>query len=95
MLKQRYILVLAFLLALIIAGAMGDLSVADVVPRMGKEELKELIGNADLVVLDVRTGSDWSGSKYKIRGAVREYPGEFASWMAKYPRDKTIVLYCA
>jgi hypothetical protein len=95
MLKQRYILVLAFLLALILAGAMGDLSVADVVPRMPKEELKELIGNSDLVVLDVRTGSDWSGSKYKIRGAVRENPGEFASRMAKYPRDETIVLYCA
>jgi hypothetical protein len=95
MVKQRSTLVLAFLLALVLAGAGGDLSVADVVPRMAKEQLKELIGSEDLVVLDVRTGSDWSGSKYKIRGAVREYPGEFASWMAKYPKDKTIVLYCS
>ena len=65
------------------------------VPRMPKEELKAMMGSPDLVIIDVRYGRDWTDSDSKIKGAVREDPKLFESWANKYPKDKTIVLYCA
>jgi predicted sulfurtransferase len=64
-------------------------------PRMSKEELKNRLGDKDIVVIDVRTGYDWEKSDSKIRGAVREDPQHAASWAKKYTKEKTIVLYCA
>jgi rhodanese-related sulfurtransferase len=62
---------------------------------MSKEELKPLLGQAEVVVLDVRAKQDWDGSKIKITGAVREDPGAVEKWVSKYPKEKTIVAYCA
>jgi hypothetical protein len=64
-------------------------------PRMGKEELKAMLGSSELVVIDVRAGKDWDASEIKIKGAVRGDPKALDSWTAKYSKDKTIVLYCA
>ncbi len=65
------------------------------VPRMTQDELRALLGNPDLVILDVRASSDWTASGLKIKGAVREEPNDIASWANKYSKDKTLVLYCA
>ena len=65
------------------------------VPRMSKEELKALLGSADLAVVDVRYGKDWTNSDSKIKGAVREEPGNIGSWINKYPKGKILVFYCA
>jgi hypothetical protein len=66
------------------------------VPRVTKEEVKSMIGNPDLIILDVRAAQDWKDSEWKIQGAVREdRRGEASTWMDKYPKDKTLVLYCA
>ena len=62
-------------------------------PRITKEELKELLGNPDVIVLDVRISSAWQGSKFKIKEAIREMPADFNSWSMKYPKEKTLVLY--
>jgi len=62
---------------------------------MTKEQLLPLLGKPDVIIIDVRTNYDWDSSKVKIKGAVREEGMKFASWMKKYPKDKTIVLYCA
>lgn len=64
-------------------------------PRITMEKLKEMIGNPDLVIIDVRTESDWKGTDLKITGAVREDPSNSKSWAQKYPKDKALVLYCA
>jgi len=64
-------------------------------PRMAKEQLKAQLGNPDVVVLDVRAFSDWVMTKEKIKGAVRENPRDVGDWSGKYPKDRTIVLYCA
>lgn len=64
-------------------------------PRMEKEQLKAQLGNPDVVVLDVRAFTDWVMTKEKIKGAVRENPRDVEDWSGKYPKDKTIVLYCA
>jgi hypothetical protein len=64
-------------------------------PRMSTEELKGLLGNPDVIILDVRTGGDWDGSDSKITGALRETKENFENWADKYPKDKTLVLYCS
>jgi len=64
-------------------------------PRMTKDELKAKLGNPDLLIIDVRYGKDWTDSDLKIRGAIREDPKAFDSWASKYPKDKTLVFYCA
>ena len=64
-------------------------------PRMTKDELKAMLGSPDLIIIDVRYGKDWTESDVKIKGAVREDPEAFDSWAKKYPKDKTLVFYCA
>ena len=74
---------------------LGQLAIASEVSRMTIEELKTNLDDPDVVIVDVRVGKDWKGSEFKIKGAVRENPSEFNSWAEKYPKDKTLVLYCA
>jgi len=62
-------------------------------PRISKEELQAMLGNPDLVIIDDRTGSDWTASEFKIKGAVREDPDKVDAWMDKYSKDKTLVFY--
>ena len=62
---------------------------------MTKEELKEKLDSPDLVILDVRTGRDWTSSEFKIQGAVRANPREFDTWSNQHDTAKTLVLYCA
>ncbi len=78
-----------------LAMSMGAIAMAQDVPRMSKDELKTMIGNQDLVIVDVRSGRDWSASESKITGAVREESRKAAAWGDKYQKDKTLVLYCA
>jgi predicted transcriptional regulator len=87
----KIILILSILLFLIVPQVVY----AEEVPRMTKEELKAMIDNPDLVIIDVRSGRDWKSSESKIKNAVREEPREAESWADKYDRSKTYVLYCA
>jgi predicted sulfurtransferase len=87
-------LALALSLAMVVTFAITAMAQEDV-PRMTKEELKAMLDSPDLVVVDVRMGKDWKASELKIKGAVREDTAEFESWAEKYPKDKTLVLYCA
>lgn len=64
-------------------------------PRMDKDDLKALLGDPDVVVIDVRAYTSWFLASEKIKGAVRENYRNFDGWADKYPKDKTIVLYCS
>jgi len=68
---------------------------AQEVKRMSIEELKGMLGNPEVIILDVRSSADWKLSKVKIKGAVREDPEKADTWISKYPKDKTLVFYCA
>ncbi len=80
---------------LIFLGVFLGQALAEEAPRMTKEELKGLIGKPDVVVIDVRAKSDGGGSKEKIQGAVWEDPKKVKEWANKYPKDKTLIFYCA
>jgi rhodanese-related sulfurtransferase len=71
------------------------MSRADVAPLMTKEQLLTILGKPDVVVIDVRNTYDWEKSHAKIKGAVHENGMKFGSWKDNYPKDKTLVLYCA
>ena len=70
-------------------------AMADSVPRMTVDELKEHLGEADYLVLDARSGGDWASSNVKVSGAERVDPGSVDQWVDNYNREKTVVLYCA
>ncbi len=80
---------------LLVCCGFSALAATKEVPRITKEELKKELGKQDVVVIDVRTGSDWSSSDRKIEGAIREDPKKVKEWAPKYDKEKTIVLYCA
>ncbi len=67
---------------------------AATVGTMDKDELKALLEQDAAVVVDVRTGRDWSASELKIKGAVRIENDDFSP-LAAHPKDATFVLYCA
>lgn len=71
----------------------GPVVAAQEVPRITKEALKGWLDNPDVIILDVRTRVTWRGADFKIKGARREMPRKFSSWVGKYPKDKTLVLY--
>ena len=66
---------------------------AEDVPRITTEELNGILGNSDVIVLDVRESQNWQDSEVKIKGAVRGHPGQISSWFDQYPKDKKLVLY--
>ena len=65
------------------------------VPRISVEKTRELLGSPDVIIIDVRTAKTWWRSPTKILSAVREEPGTVEKWAGKYPKDKTLILYCS
>jgi rhodanese-related sulfurtransferase len=65
------------------------------VQKITADQLNAMLANPDVAVIDVRTGIDWNSSEWKIKGATREDPFDTDTWARKYPKDKTIVVYCA
>ena len=74
---------------------LSGFAVADNIPLMTKEELKPLLGEDDIAILDVRAGRDWKSSEFKITGAKRVEPAANNQWADQFDKDKTYVFYCA
>jgi hypothetical protein len=71
-------------------------SATDNVPRITVQELKAKMDRGeDIVILDVRLGSEYEGSKIKIKGAIRIPVFQLEDNRYKeLPRDKDIIAYC-
>jgi rhodanese-related sulfurtransferase len=82
-----------FLIFLVLTISSSVLS--NEVKLIDKDELKAMLGNPDLVILDVRAGKDWSSSEFKIKDAVRLTGDNMEAVMQKYSKDRTLVFYCA
>jgi hypothetical protein len=93
--KRRLTKFLAGSIGLLMLLLWSSLGVAADIPRMSKEDLKAKMGNEEVVIVDVRSPSDWERSDLKIKGAVREDPDGAKAWLGKYQKDKTLVFYCA
>lgn len=90
--RFKFFAVISFL---VLAASLSASAIAQDAPKITKDELKAMMGNDDLVIIDLRQKAHWERSDSKIKGAVREDPGNIASWADKYEKDKTYVLYCA
>ena len=94
--KMRKVFVLmAIIMVFAVVAFFASPALAQEAKRMSIEELKGMLGNPDLVIVDVRRDGDWKSSNVKIKGAVREDPEKGGTWMSKYPKDKSLVFYCA
>jgi len=65
------------------------------ISRISVQQLKDLLGLPDTVVVDVRTDRDWWRSSKKIPGAIREDPSKVDQWMQKYFKNQTLIFYCS
>ncbi len=81
---------LAAALGLMLAFMLSATGSAEEVRRINKEEVKKMLGNPDVVIVDIRKIAD-----RKIKGAIREDPEKLFSQTHKYPKNKTLILYCA
>ena len=93
--KKRTLTMLKISLSLALKAILTINAAAATVPKMTKEELRAMLDNPDVIVVDVRIGRDWKASEYKIEGAVRVDHSEVKSWASRYGKDKTLVIYCA
>lgn len=90
-----------FLLAIFAAGLIVSFlpaaaRAADSIPRMSIQELKEKIDKGDrIVILDVRSGEDYSRSEYKIPGAIRIPIDQLKKRHTELPAAAEIVTYCS
>ena len=88
-------LVVSLIPILVMMMACATLTLSEGVPRMTKDQLKAMLDNPNLVIIDVRAGADWLRSDMKIKGAIREDYNDVKSWAHKYFKGRLIVLYCA
>ena len=72
-----------------------SMAIGKSVSLITKEELKPILDNEGLVIIDIRSGRDWRSSEFKIPGAVHGDPKRFTDWEKDYSKDQTLVLYCA
>lgn len=94
--KKRILKIFVPALALaFLSGMLLPAWAAQEVALMTTAQLNEILAEPDTYVLDVRAGRDWNASEFKIQGAHRADPGAFDSWSAQFPKDGTLVLYCA
>jgi hypothetical protein len=91
--NDRFLKFLRLALSVAAVGILFMPAAADEVPMIGPDQLTSMLGQPDVVIVDVRLGESWNNSDRKIKGAVREDPMEVESWANKYPKDLTLVLY--
>ena len=96
MIKGRMAMMIAGALIFVLVGCLPRWTTDLKVPKVTKEELKSMLSNTNIVIIDVRLDEEWKKSEWKIQGAVREDPEkDVKNWGGKYPKDKTLVFYCA
>lgn len=64
-------------------------------PVIFKEELRRMLDDPGVTIIDVRVEGAWKSSDRKIKGAVWEDPDRVNEWAGNYPKERAIVLYCS
>lgn len=73
------------------AGAAQNPAPSDGVARISPQELKPLVEQDAVAVLDVAK----TALRERVKGAVRAEPNELTGWLRALPRNKPVVTYCA
>lgn len=99
--KSVILIVTGLVLALLVAGPPFVMGATDdkipypEVPRITKEQLREMLGKPDVVVIDARPMEQWKYTDQVIPGTTHEDPASVPEWAQKYAKNKTTVIYCA
>lgn len=88
--RKQLIGVLVMVLALT---AAQNLWAAQEVPRISPEQLKTMLEEKDIVLIDVRPTAQWDQSEAKLPGAHHEEPFKADEWGRFYAKERTIVIY--
>jgi len=64
------------------------------ISKISVDEVKQLLGQPDTIIIDVRTPRNWWRSGKKIMTAIREDPSKVDQWLQKYTKDQTLIFYC-
>jgi hypothetical protein len=97
--RSAALLVTGLVLILLVAGPSFVTAAADEdlpfpeIPRITKEQLKEMLGKPDVLIFDCRPVEQWKYSDQLIPGAIHEDPLAVQSWADKYDKKKKIVIY--
>jgi hypothetical protein len=97
--KKVVLLIMGLALSVLIAGPSFVTGAADdkipfpEIPRITKEQLKEMLGKTDVLIFDCRLAEQWKYSDQVIPGAVHEDPLAVQSWAQKYDKNKKVVIY--
>lgn len=94
MVRKHILFTGALVIFVFLFAFVGFTAAEEDIRRISKEDVKELIGTPGVTIIDVRYQNTWKKSDTKIAGAVREHPNEIGSWVAKYDKNSTIILYC-
>ena len=94
MIKSRLLTFLTMALSMAMVGTLTIPTLAADVTKISKGELNSMLGNPDVIILDVDRERSWKARDRKIRGAFRENPKDIKSWAGRYTKDITLVLYC-
>jgi len=96
MILRKYgLYAISFLQILLLLGPAPWLNASDTasVPRISADQVKQLLGKPDAVIIDVRKPRSWWRTSKKILTAVREDPFKIDQWAPKYTKDQTLVFY--
>ena len=95
---RKYLLHAAFcILFSLILGHMPLLYARDAndVSKISVDQVKQLLGQPDTIIIDVRKPRNWWRSGKKILTATREDPSKVDQWLRKYTKDQTLIFYCS
>ncbi|HET6490799.1 MAG TPA: rhodanese-like domain-containing protein [Syntrophales bacterium] len=94
--KPRTCLILSIATALILVALTGYTApptTVEQVPRLTKEQVRDMLGKPDVVIVDIRFIKQYEQSDRKLPGAVFVQPEQFDEFVKNNPKDKTYVLY--
>jgi 3-mercaptopyruvate sulfurtransferase SseA len=88
----KRLFIVTFTIAIIFSGCTFGPYYPEV-PRITKEELKKVLTDPEIIIIDVRKKKEWDKSDKKLPGAVWEEPKDPRTWAGNYPKNKHLVFY--
>ncbi len=87
------LLLVAVLVPVALTGHSAPPASVEQVPRLTMDQVKDMIGKPDVVIVDIRYIKQYEESDKKIPGAVFVQPEGLDEFAQKYPKDKTYIFY--
>jgi hypothetical protein len=75
MVKSQFWAVIVFTLIFVLVGCFQNIALDTKAPRITKEELKSILGQTDVVVVDVRVAEKWLVLKIRDQDPIPKIEG--------------------